>query len=114
MSETYELGESVVHRCSKKMGKVVDAADSTEDGTTETVKIQFEDGLTEWHSVSEVSRMLYEVDPTSDKTLFDRYPIYSASYDSTSLAGIDTYYTSLYPGASGVGQEPIGIQLFHV
>ena len=69
MSETYDLGESVVHRNSKKMGKVVDAADSTEDGTTESIKIQFEDGSTDWHSVSEVSKMLYETDPTSNETL---------------------------------------------
>ena len=66
MSETYNLGESVVHRGSQKMGKVVDAADSTENGTTESVKIQFEDGSTEWHSISEVSRMLYEVEPKQD------------------------------------------------
>jgi hypothetical protein len=63
MGETYNLGESVVHRGSQKMGKVVDAAESTEDGTTESVEIQFEDGSKEWHSISEVSRMLYEVEP---------------------------------------------------
>ena len=66
MSERYDLGESVVHRGSQKMGKVVDAAESTKDGTTESVKIQFEDGSTEWHSVSEVSRMLYEVEPKEE------------------------------------------------
>jgi hypothetical protein len=71
MSETYNLGESVVHRGSKKMGKVVDAADSTEDGTIESVKIQFEDGTTDWHSVSEVSKMLYETDPTTNTFLKD-------------------------------------------
>ena len=71
MNETYNLGEAVVHRGSQKMGKVVDAADSSKDGTTESIKIQFEDGSTEWHSVSEVSKMLYETDPTSGKTLFD-------------------------------------------
>ena len=68
MSETYSLGESVVHRGSQKMGKVVDAAESTKDGTTESVKIQFEDGSTEWHSVSEVSKMLYETDPKQNTT----------------------------------------------
>tara|TARA_R110001583_G_scaffold61581_1_gene181817 strand:+ start:71 stop:289 length:219 start_codon:yes stop_codon:yes gene_type:complete len=67
----YDLGESVVHRGSKKMGKVVDAADSTEDGTIESVKIQFEDGTTDWHSVSEVSKMLYETDPTTNTFLKD-------------------------------------------
>ena len=66
MSETYELGESIVHRNTGKMGEVVDAADSTEDGTTESIKIKFEDGSTEWHSVSEVSRMLYEVEPKEE------------------------------------------------
>jgi hypothetical protein len=71
MSETYDLGESVVHRGSQKMGKVVDAAESTEDGTTESVKIRFEDGSTDWHSVSEVSRMLYETDPTPDTTFLN-------------------------------------------
>jgi len=71
MSETYDLGESVVHRGSQKMGKVVDAADSTEDGITESVKIKFEDGSTEWHSVGEVSRMLYETDPTESTFLQD-------------------------------------------
>ena len=71
MSETYDLGESVVHRNSKKMGKVVDAADSTEDGTTESIKIKFEDGSTEWHSVGEVSRMLYEVEPNPENFLVD-------------------------------------------
>ena len=60
MSETYNLGESVVHRGSQKMGKVVDAADSQKDGTTESVKVRFEDGSTEWHSVDSVSKMLYE------------------------------------------------------
>ena len=67
--ENYDLGESVVHRGSQKMGKVVDASDSTEDGTTESVKVQFEDGSTEWHSVSEVSKMLYETDPNTNETL---------------------------------------------
>ena len=71
MSKIYELGESVVHRSSKKMGKVVDAADSTEDGTTESIKIQFEDGSIEWHSVSEVSKMLTETDPTNATFLSD-------------------------------------------
>ena len=71
MNKTYDLGESVVHRNSQKMGKVVDAAESSEDGTTESVEIQFEDGSTEWHSVSEVSKMLYEVDPTSGQFLQD-------------------------------------------
>ena len=71
MSETYDLGESVVHRNSKKMGKVVDAADSTEDGTTESIKIQFEDGSTDWHSVDDVSKMLYETDPTNSTFLQD-------------------------------------------
>ena len=67
----YNLGESVVHRGSKKMGKVIDSADSTEDGTTESVKIQFEDGTTDWHSISEVSKMLYETDPTPNTFLRD-------------------------------------------
>ena len=71
MSETYDLGESVVHRGSGKMGEVVDAAESTEDGITESVKIQFEDGSTDWHSVSEVSKMLYETDPTESTFLQD-------------------------------------------
>ena len=71
MNETYDLGESVVHRGSGKMGEVVDAAESTEDGITESIKIKYEDGSTDWHSVSEVSKMLYETDPTSGKTLFD-------------------------------------------
>ena len=69
--DNYDLGESVVHRNSKKMGRVVDAADSSEDGTTESVKIQFEDGTTEWHSVSEVSKMLYETDPKPNTTFLD-------------------------------------------
>ena len=69
MSETYNLGESVVHRGSQKMGKVVDAADSVKDGTTESVKVQFEDGSTEWHSVDSVSKMLYEVEPNTNETL---------------------------------------------
>ena len=53
------------------MGRVVDAADSSEDGTTESVKIQFEDGTTEWHSVGEVSKMLYETDPKPNTTFLD-------------------------------------------
>ena len=69
--EDYNLGESVVHRGSKKLGTVVDAADSTEDGSTESIKIKFEDGSTEWHSVSEVSKMLYETDPTPNTFLRD-------------------------------------------
>ena len=71
MSETYNLGESVVHRGSQKMGKVVDASDNTKDGTTESVEIQFEDGSKEWHSVDSVSKMLYEVDPSSGQFLQD-------------------------------------------
>ena len=72
MSETYDLGESVVHRGSGKMGEVVDAAESTEDGITESIKIKFEDGSTDWHSVSEVSKMLYETDPPmSNNILLD-------------------------------------------
>jgi len=71
MSETYDLGESVVHRGSGKMGEIVDAAESTEDGITESIKIKYEDGSTDWHSVSEVSKMLYETDPTINKTLLD-------------------------------------------
>jgi hypothetical protein len=71
MSETYDLGESVVHRGSQKMGKIVDASDNSKDGTTESVKIQFEDGSTDWHSVSEVSKMLYETDPTESTFLQD-------------------------------------------
>ena len=72
MNKEYELGESIVHRTTGKMGEVVDAAESTEDGTTESVKIQFEDGSTEWHSVSEVSKMLYETDPPmSNNILLD-------------------------------------------
>ena len=63
MSEVYNLGESVVHRGTQKMGTVVDAADSTVGGTTESVKVQYEDGSTDWHSVGEVSKMLYETDP---------------------------------------------------
>ena len=68
LDDDYNLGESVVHRSSKKMGMVVDAADSPEDGSTESLKIKFEDGSIEWHSVSEVSKMLYETDPTPNTT----------------------------------------------
>ena len=71
MSETYDLGESVVHRGSGKMGEIVDAAESTEDGITESIKIKYEDGSTDWHSVSEVSKMLYETDPTESTFLQD-------------------------------------------
>jgi hypothetical protein len=71
MSETYNLGESVVIRGSQKMGKVVDAADSQKDGTTESVKVELQDGSLEWHSVDSVSKMLYEVDPTSGQFLQD-------------------------------------------
>ena len=71
MNETYDLGEAVVHRGSQKMGKVIDAADSSEDGTTESIKIQFEDGSTDWHSVDDVSKMLYETDPTNSTFLQD-------------------------------------------
>jgi hypothetical protein len=71
MNETYNLGEAVVHRDSQKMGKVVDAADSSEDGATESIKIRFEDGSTDWHSVNEVSKMLYEIDPTGSDFLQD-------------------------------------------
>lgn len=71
MSETYDLGESVVHRGSGKLGEVVDASDSSKDGTTESIKIKFEDGSTDWHSVSEVSKMLYETDPSCSQFLQD-------------------------------------------
>ena len=59
MGEDYNLGESVIHRSSKKTGKVVDAVDSSKDGTTESVQIQFEDGTTGWYPTNEVSKMLY-------------------------------------------------------
>jgi hypothetical protein len=68
MREIYNLGESVVHRGSGKMGEVIDAAESTEDGNTESIKIKYEDGSTDWHSVNEVSKMLYEVEPPPNTT----------------------------------------------
>jgi hypothetical protein len=59
----YELGEAVVNRDTLRVGTVVDAADSTEDGTTESVEIQYEDGGKEWVSINAVSKLLLEVDP---------------------------------------------------
>ena len=40
LDDDYNLGESVVHRSSKKMGMVVDAADNPEDGSIESIKIK--------------------------------------------------------------------------
>tara|TARA_Y100000034_G_scaffold111673_1_gene144966 strand:- start:4965 stop:5177 length:213 start_codon:yes stop_codon:yes gene_type:complete len=61
----YELGESVVNRNNRKSGKIVDAVDS-ENGETEAVKLQYEDGSVEWMSTNSVSKMLLETDPISD------------------------------------------------
>tara|TARA_R100000008_G_C3506017_1_gene126242 strand:- start:160 stop:411 length:252 start_codon:yes stop_codon:yes gene_type:complete len=65
----YELGESVVNRNNLKTGKVVDAVD-TEGGDTEAVKLQYEDGSSDWVSTSSVSKMLLETDPKPNSTQF--------------------------------------------
>ena len=62
--QKYALGESVVNRKSLKMGRVVDAVDS-DDGFTESVEVEYEDGMKEWISTEGVSRLLLEVDPPS-------------------------------------------------
>jgi hypothetical protein len=58
----YDLGEALVNRNNLKMGNVVNSAESQE-GITESVEIKYADGTKEWVSVSDVSRLLLEVDP---------------------------------------------------
>ncbi|HIJ11851.1 TPA: hypothetical protein HA278_07370 [Candidatus Woesearchaeota archaeon] len=58
----YALGEALVNRNNLKMGNVVNSAESQE-GITESVEIKYADGTKEWVSVSDVSRLLLEVDP---------------------------------------------------
>jgi len=65
--ERYELGESVVNKNNMKMGKIVDAVDS-DNGETEAVKLQYEDGSFGWAFSDKISRMLYETDPVPDST----------------------------------------------
>ena len=67
-NKMYDLGESVVNRVNMKTGKVVDAVDAEEN--TEAVKIQYEDGSTEWMSVNSVSKMLMETDPSPTDSQF--------------------------------------------
>ena len=55
----------------KMFNNELDPEITNKDGTTESVKIQFEDGTTDWHSISEVSKMLYETDPTPNTFLRD-------------------------------------------
>ena len=65
----YQLGESLVNRNNLKTGKVIDAVDS-DSGDTEAVKLQYEDGSSEWMSTSSVSKLLLETDPKPNSSEF--------------------------------------------
>ena len=65
----YELGESLVNRNNLKTGKVVDAVDA-DSGDTEAVKLQYEDGSSDWVATSSVAKLLLETDPKPDSTQF--------------------------------------------
>ena len=58
----YEIGESVVNGNTFKTGRVVDAADA-DDGSTESVKLEYEDGAVEWVTTTYIKKLLLETDP---------------------------------------------------
>lgn len=72
-SEQYIVGEVLVNRNSFRQGTVMDIV---EDGnkTTEAVNLQYEDGSTEWVTVSNVSKLLLETDPKPNSTNLNEDP----------------------------------------
>jgi len=57
----YSIGEMVVNRDSFKQGQVSQINESEKK-----VQIQYEDGSTQWVDVSNVSKLLLEVDPRTN------------------------------------------------
>tara|TARA_R110002020_G_scaffold111039_2_gene256400 strand:+ start:584 stop:802 length:219 start_codon:yes stop_codon:yes gene_type:complete len=62
----WQIGESVVVRNTHQQGKIVDASDN-EKGITENVQVQYKDGSSEWIPGDNISKLLVEVEPRSDK-----------------------------------------------
>mgnify|MGYP005829402529 FL=1 len=62
-----QIGESVVLKGTLQQGKVVDAADD-ERGLAEHVKVEFKDGSSNWVPNDNITKMLVEVDPKTNKT----------------------------------------------
>ena len=61
---TYNIGDSIVERDSKRKGKILDLLEeknpNTGDITYSAVKVQFPDGETDWINTEKVSIMLIE------------------------------------------------------
>jgi len=58
----YEIGESVVNSDTFKTGRIIDATD-LDDGSTEAVRVEYQDGIIEWVSADHVKKLLLETDP---------------------------------------------------
>jgi hypothetical protein len=57
----YNIGDKVVEKQSKRSGKVIDLVEEFDNEGNETyIKIQFEDGQTDWIPNSNVTVMLLE------------------------------------------------------
>ena len=63
----FELGESVINRNTLKQGRIIDSEDNKK-GLTENVKVEYKDGTSEWLMSGNVTKMLVETDPESNKT----------------------------------------------
>ena len=61
---TYNIGDSIVERDSKRKGKVLDLLEEKDSNTGNitysAVKVQFPDGETDWINTEKVSIMLVE------------------------------------------------------
>ena len=58
----YNNGETLINRNNLRQGIVVDLKED-DAGNTERVKIQYDDGISEWVSSNSVSKLLLETDP---------------------------------------------------
>ena len=65
-NKQWQIGESVVVRNTHQQGKVINASDN-EKGITENVQVQYKDGSSEWIPGNNISKLLVEVEPRSDK-----------------------------------------------
>tara|TARA_R110000824_G_scaffold314345_1_gene501198 strand:+ start:3028 stop:3252 length:225 start_codon:yes stop_codon:yes gene_type:complete len=62
----WQIGESVVIRNTHQQGTVINS-ETNNQGISESVQIQYKDGSSEWVSINDVSKLLVEVEPKSDK-----------------------------------------------
>ena len=58
----YNNGEMIVNRNNLRQGVVLESL-VDDAGNTERVKIQYDDGISEWSSSGSVSKLLLETDP---------------------------------------------------